>query len=199
MSRSRVVPKTIARYHRRAVVDDDAGKNGGGMIKTPSPSTPAEVAVRRSEDTRGLVQDIKRRECARCVSPARSPMLTGCNVTRTTQYSRCEADFQLQRQGPGRFPAQPPCADFPESMVVKPPRFTATSIEELAPVESRAGSELAARPASAVDGAADLRTAEEEWIRHIWGRGGHYRPMVGVNLKQSCSASARSHGRSKSR
>ena len=86
-------------------------------MKTPSPSIfrPAGgVDQSALKEHKALIEEIDRRKLLRgAVSLGALTMLTGCNVTHTDAVqSVLQADFAVQRQGPGAaVPAEPSGAD----------------------------------------------------------------------------------------
>lgn len=166
------------------------------MSKTPSPSIfRPEAGIDQSalKDSKALVEDINRRGLLRgAVSLGALTMLTGCNVThadavqsvlkRISQFNDKvqELIFRPNHLAP----------TFPESMVVKPPRFNAYyDIEDIVPVDAASWKlELAGKIENKKPWTAREIYAlpEEEWIvRHICVEGWDYiGQWSGVNFKQ---------------
>src|SRR5690242_13096695 len=101
------------------------------MIRTPSPSVfrPKEgVDQSALKESKALVEDINRRGLLRgAVSLGALTMLTGCNVTHTDAIqSVLKRISQLNdRIQEAIFRPNHLAPTFPESMVVRPPRFNA--------------------------------------------------------------------------
>src|SRR4051794_16649395 len=165
-------------------------------MKTPSPSIfrPA-GGVDQSvlQENRTLVDDVNRRGLLRgAVSLGALTMLTGCNVTHTdTVQSVLRRISQFNdRVQEALFRPNHLAPTFPESMVVKPPRFNAFyDIEDIVPVDAAnwklelAGNVENKKPWTAQE---IYALPEEEWIvRHICVEGWDYiGQWSGVNLKQ---------------
>src|SRR3989440_10089031 len=166
------------------------------MIKTPSPSIfrPA-GGVDQSvlQENSALVEDINRRGLLRgAISLGALTMLTGCNVTHTDAVQsvlRRISQFN-DRVQELMFRPNHLAPTFPESMVVKPPRFNAYyDIEDIAPVDVASWKlELAGKIENKKPWTAQeiYELPEEEWIiRHICVEGWDYiGQWSGVNLKQ---------------
>src|SRR2546421_5436999 len=166
------------------------------MIKTPSPSVfRPENGVDQSvlKENKALVEDINRRGLLRgAVSLGALTMLTGCNVTHTDavqsvlrRISQFNDKIQELIFRPDHL-----APTFPESMVVKPPRFNAYyDIEDIAPVDvANWKLELAGKIENKKPWTAQeiYELPEEEWIiRHICVEGWDYiGQWSGVNLRQ---------------
>src|SRR5437588_3500196 len=148
------------------------------MIKTPSPSifrTERGIDQSALREHKALVEDINRRGLLRgAVSLGALTMLTGCNVTHTDTVQSVLRRISQFNDKVQELVFRPNhlAPTFPESMVVKPPRFNAYyDIEDIAPVDvanwklELAGKIEDKRPWTAQQIYA-LR--EEEWIiRHI--------------------------------
>src|ERR1044072_6835598 len=148
------------------------------MIKTPSPSVfrpKAGIDQSALKERMKRVEDINRRGLLRgAVSLGALTMLTGCNVTHTDgvqsvlkRISQFHARIQEAIFRPDHL-----APTFPESMVVKPPRFNAYyDIEDIAPVDAATWKlELAGKIENKKPWTAREMYAlpEEEWIvRHI--------------------------------
>jgi DMSO/TMAO reductase YedYZ molybdopterin-dependent catalytic subunit len=166
------------------------------MLKTPSPSIfrpKGGVDQSALKEHKALIEEIDRRKILRgAVSLGALTMLTGCNVTRTDAVQSVlrrisqlndkvqEAIFRPNHLAP----------TFPESMVLRPPRFNAYyDIEDIAPVDVASWKlELAGliqdkRPWTAQQ---IYALPEQEWIiRHICVEGWDYiGQWSGPNLKQ---------------
>ena len=165
-------------------------------MKTPSPSAfrPA-GGVDQSvlHEHKALVEDINRRGLLRgAVSLGALTMLTGCNVTHTDAVQsvlRRISQFNDKVQEV-MFRPNHLAPTFPESMVVKPPRFNAYyDIEDIAPIDvANWKLELAGKIGDKRPWTAQQIYAlpEEEWIiRHICVEGWDYiGQWSGVNLRQ---------------
>lgn len=165
-------------------------------MKTPSPSIfRPKNGIDQSvlAEHKALIDEIDRRKILRgAVSLGALTMLTGCSVTRTdavqsvlTRISQLNDRFQALLFRPDHL-----APTFPESMVVKPPRFNAYyDVEDLAPVDvAKWKLELAGKIEDKRPWTAQQIYAlpEEEWIiRHICVEGWDYiGQWSGVNLRQ---------------
>ena len=166
------------------------------MIRTPSPSIfRPESGIDQSalKESKALVEDINRRGLLRgAVSLGALTMLTGCNVTRTDEVQSVLKRISQFNDKVQELIFRPNhlAPTFPESMVVKPPRFNAYyDIEDIAPINAAtwklelAGKIENKKPWTAQD---IYALPEEEWIiRHICVEGWDYiGQWSGVNLKQ---------------
>ena len=166
------------------------------MLKTPSPSIfRPKGGVDQSvlKEHKALVEDINRRKILKgAISLGALTMLTGCNVTRTDavqsvlkRISQFNDKVQELMFRPNHL-----APTFPESMVVKPPRFNAYyDIEDIVPVDVASWKlELAGRIENKRPWTASEIYAlpEEEWIiRHICVEGwDHIGQWSGVNFRQ---------------
>src|ERR1043165_796580 len=166
------------------------------MIETPSPSVfrpKAGIDQSALKESKALVGDSNRRGLLRgAVSLGALAMLTGCNVTHTdsVQFVLKRISQLNDRIQQAIFRPDHLAPTFPESMVVKPPRFNAYyDIEDIAPVDAATWKlELAGKIENKKPWTAQEIYAlpEEEWIvRHICVEGWDYiGQWSGVNLKQ---------------
>src|SRR5437763_3920947 len=111
------------------------------MIRTPSPSVfRPENGVDQSvlKENKALVEDINRRGLLRgAVSLGALTMLTGCNVTHTDAVQAVLRRISHFNDKVQELVFRPNhlAPTFPESMVVKPPRFNAYyDVEDVKPV-----------------------------------------------------------------
>ena len=165
-------------------------------IKTPSssifrPKGGVDQSVLREH--KALIEEIDRRKILRgAVSLGALTMLTGCNVTHTDAVQSVLKRISQFNDKVQEFMFRPNhlAPTFPESMVVKPPRFNAYyDIEDIAPVDvanwklELAGKIKNKKPWTAQE---IYALPEQEWIiRHICVEGWDYiGQWSGVNLRQ---------------